>query len=187
MAQAQRGSKKLSSTTTDHHTIRRWAEERGGTPSEAIGTARGDEPGIIRIDFPGWSGEGKLRPISWDEWFRKFDASNLAFVYEEETSGGQRSNFNKLVARETAAARGRGERTSRRRRGARTSARGGGRREASRAAVARTTKRGGGRGSERPSRRGKRSASRSRAGARGGARSKPRGSRSRSSPRSRSR
>lgn len=181
MAQAQRGSKKLSNTTTDHETIQRWAEERGGTPSEVFGTARGGERGIIRIDFPGWSGEGKLRPISWDDWFRKFDESNLAFVYEEETAGGQRSNFNKLVARETAAARARGERTSRRRGGARASGRGGGRREASRGAVARTTKRGG-RKSQRPTRRGTRSSSRSRTGGRRGSRSG-----SRSSSRSRSR
>ncbi len=105
-----------SLTTTDHDTIRRWAEERGGKPSEVGSTARGDDVGIIRIDFPGYSGEGKLEEIAWEEWFKKFDESSLALVYEEHTSGGERSNFNKLVGRETAAARARGERTSRRQR-----------------------------------------------------------------------
>src|SRR5512142_987426 len=103
-----------SLTTTDHDTIRKWAEERGGKPSEVASTARGDDVGIIRIDFPGFSGEGKLQEISWDDWFAKFDQANLAFVYEEETADGQRSNFNKLVGRETAQARAEGEKTNRR-------------------------------------------------------------------------
>jgi hypothetical protein len=99
-------ARKLSSTTTDHDEIRRWAEERGGSPAEVAATRRGeDDTGIIRIDFPGYSGAGKLRPISWDDWFEKFDASNLALVYQDETAAGQRSNFNKLVARGTAKAR----------------------------------------------------------------------------------
>src|SRR5689334_12658085 len=96
-------------TTTDHDEIRRWAEERGGKPAEVASTARGGDPGIIRIDFPGYSGEGSLQPISWDDWFRKFDESGLALVYSERTAGGQRSNFNKLVGRETAEARARGD------------------------------------------------------------------------------
>ncbi|BDG04576.1 hypothetical protein AMOR_35720 [Anaeromyxobacter oryzae] len=107
-------AQRVSSTTTDHDTIRRWAEERGGTPTQVASTARGDQTGIIRIDFPGYSGEGKLEPISWDEWFQKFDDANLAFVYEETTARGQRSSFNKLVGRETAQARAQGRKTSRR-------------------------------------------------------------------------
>ncbi|MFY3746720.1 hypothetical protein ACOQFB_22660, partial [Anaeromyxobacter sp. Red801] len=105
---------RVSSTTTDHDTIRRWVEERGGWPASVGGTERGDETGIIRIDFPGYGGEGKLERIPWDDWFRKFDEANLAFTYEETTAGGQRSNFNKLIGRETADARARGRRTSRR-------------------------------------------------------------------------
>ncbi|HEX9307583.1 MAG TPA: hypothetical protein VF894_08835, partial [Anaeromyxobacter sp.] len=121
-------AQKVSKTTTDHETIRRWAEERGGWPAEVEATAREGQTGIIRIDFPGYSGEGSLRRISWDEWFQKFDDAGLALVYEDETAGGQRSNFNKLVARETAAARAQGRRTSRRQeQGGRASARGGSR------------------------------------------------------------
>src|SRR5512142_1119869 len=103
-----------SLTTTDHDAIRKWAEERGGKPSEVASTARGDDVGIIRIDFPGFSGEGKLQEISWDDWFKKFDESSLALVYEEETADGQRSNFNKLVGRETAETRAEGVKTNRR-------------------------------------------------------------------------
>ena len=132
-----------SITTTDHDTIRTWAEERGGKPAEVASTAKGDDVGIIRIDFPGFGGEGKLQEVSWDDWFKKFDEANLAFVYEEETADGQRSNFNKLVGRETAAAREKGEKTNRRsiRSGARRSSAGPrGSRQAARPEAARTAR-----------------------------------------------
>lgn len=103
--------------TTDHARIQKWVESRGATPAAvktARGGRRGDQTGILRIDFPGYSGAGKLKPISWDEWFDKFDRENLAFLYQDKTARGQRSNFNKIIGRETAQARERGERTSRR-------------------------------------------------------------------------
>jgi hypothetical protein len=93
-------SKHLSQMTTDHDTIRNWAEERGGKPAAVKSTHKaGEDVGIIRIDFPGYSGGGSLEEISWDEFFDKFEDAQLAFVYEEQTSGGERSNFNKLVKR----------------------------------------------------------------------------------------
>jgi alkylation response protein AidB-like acyl-CoA dehydrogenase len=89
-----------SKTTTDHETIRRWAEERGGKPASVRGTEAGGEPGVLRIDFPGGAGEDSLEHISWDEWFRKFEESGLAFLYQEEKAGGEGSTFFKLVNRE---------------------------------------------------------------------------------------
>lgn len=56
--------------------------------------------GILRIDFPGYSGEESLEPISWEEFFAKFDESNLAFLYQEMTSSGDPSRFNKFISRE---------------------------------------------------------------------------------------
>jgi hypothetical protein len=94
----------LSKTTQDHEEIRRWAEERGGTPSHVKDTGSGEDIGILRIDFPGYSGEGSLEPISWEQWFEKFDERNLALLYQEETAGGERSNFNKIVSAEAAEA-----------------------------------------------------------------------------------
>ena len=92
---------KLSKVTTDHEFIRTWAEERGGKPAAVKRTHEpGREVGIIRIDFPGYSGRESLEEISWDEFFEKFDDANLAMVYEDETSGGETSNFNKLVRRD---------------------------------------------------------------------------------------
>ena len=90
---------------TDREEIRRWAEERGGRPSCVRGTGGESDVGMIRIDFPGYSGEGSLEEISWDEWFDKFDERNLALLVQDETARGQKSNFNKLVSRSTAQSR----------------------------------------------------------------------------------
>jgi hypothetical protein len=90
-----------SKVTTDHEEIRRWVEARGGWPARVKGTGDDDDPGLIRIDFPGYSGEESLEPISWDEWFRKFDERKLAFVYQDTTATGEKSFFNKLVSRDS--------------------------------------------------------------------------------------
>jgi hypothetical protein len=84
----------------------KWTEARGGPPARVKETGRGkDDPGIIRIDFPGYSGEGSLNKISWEEFFKKFDESKLAFVYQEKTEDGKLSNFNKLISRDSAKAK----------------------------------------------------------------------------------
>jgi hypothetical protein len=90
-----------SKTTTDHQTIRRWAEERGGRPASVKGTENGGDAGILRIDFPGGD-EDSLEQISWDDWFEKFDESDLVFLYQEEKASGEGSTFFKLISRETA-------------------------------------------------------------------------------------
>lgn len=87
-----------SRTTTDHEEIRNWVEERGGKPATVKGT--GNDVGVLRIDFPGYSGEDSLEEISWDEFFEKFEENDLAFLYQDETSSGKQSRFNKLVTRE---------------------------------------------------------------------------------------
>ena len=91
---------------TDHEEIRQWAEARGAQPTCVRGTGGGGDTGMIRLDFPGFSGGESLQPISWDEWFQQFDANNLALVYQETTADGQPSNFNKLVDRSNAAGDG---------------------------------------------------------------------------------
>src|SRR6185503_17158169 len=102
-----RGGGRGAKATTDHEEIRRWAEARGGKPSCVRGTGGGGDTGLLRLDFPGYSGAGSLQEISWDEFFEKFDEQNLALLYQEKTAGGQKSNFNKLVSRATAAANNR--------------------------------------------------------------------------------
>lgn len=63
------------------------------------GTEHGDDAGVLRIDFPGYSGAGTLEEISWDEFFEKFEEAELAFLYQEETMGGKESRFCKFVSR----------------------------------------------------------------------------------------
>jgi len=92
----------LTHVTTDHDEIRQWAEERGGKPACVRNTGGKGDIGMVRLDFPGFSGKGSLEPIDWDTWFRKFDDEKLALLYQEKTSRGEKSNFNKLVSRETA-------------------------------------------------------------------------------------
>ncbi|MFB3815254.1 MAG: hypothetical protein ACE14L_14195 [Terriglobales bacterium] len=102
------GSRKRTRALTDHDEIRRWAEERGARPACVRRTGGGEDVGMIRLDFPGFGGEESLEHISWDEWFRKFDESNLALLVQDTTARGEKSNFNKLVGRETAEKRSRG-------------------------------------------------------------------------------
>jgi len=66
---------------------------------------------VLRLDFPGYSGAGKLQPIEWDEWFEKFDSAGLALLYQETTKGGQPSNFNKLISRNQSGGRSNGSRS----------------------------------------------------------------------------
>ena len=86
-------------TTTSHETIRQWVEDRGGKPACVKGTGGGGDTGMLRIDFPGYSGATSLKRIDWDEWFEKFDEKDLAFLYQDRTASGRRSNFNKLIDR----------------------------------------------------------------------------------------
>jgi hypothetical protein len=80
----------------DHDRIREWAEARGGAPASVRGTGRAGDPGLLRIDMAGGAGNESLQRISWDDWFRKFDAQQLALVIDD---ADRPSTFNKLVSR----------------------------------------------------------------------------------------
>lgn len=84
-----------STTTTDHKTIRHWAEVRRGHPAKV--RVEGDG-GILRIDFG--RPEENLDRIEWDEFFEIFDERNLAFLYQDKTADGEKSRFNKFLTRE---------------------------------------------------------------------------------------
>ena len=88
-----------SQQTTDHDEIRRWAEARDGSPARVRGTGDDNDPGVLRIDFPGGAGDDELEHISWDEWFEKFDQQGLAAIIQEEKTSGEPSTFIKLVNR----------------------------------------------------------------------------------------
>lgn len=89
----------MAETTTDHDTIRKWVSERGGYPARVKGTKDEGGSGVLRIDYPGYSGEDRLEPITWTEFFKGFEKNKLAFRYQDE-AGGSRSRFSKLISRE---------------------------------------------------------------------------------------
>lgn len=95
-----------SKVTTDHNQIRKWVEERGGKPATVKDTGDKGEPGVLRINFPGYGDEESLREISWEDFFEKFEEKQLAFLYQEELKSGQESRFFKFVSRETAKEKG---------------------------------------------------------------------------------
>jgi len=86
--------------TTDHETIKRWTEERGGWPAAVKSTHRAGDPGILRIDFrdPDGKADEGLEPICWEEFFETFENRNLAFLYQDEIEG-EKSRFFKIVSR----------------------------------------------------------------------------------------
>jgi hypothetical protein len=90
-------------TLTDYEEIRKWAEARNARPACVKGTGGRGDIGMIRLDFPGYSGEESLQPISWEDWFEQFDENGLALIVQDRTAAGEVSNFNKLVRREQAA------------------------------------------------------------------------------------
>ena len=97
--------------TTDHVAIRQWAEARGGKPAAVKRTHDDDDPGIIRLMFPGapHADDGSLEEITWEEFFEKFDEAKLALLHQDTRAGGGKSLFNKLIGRDTAEARQHGD------------------------------------------------------------------------------
>jgi hypothetical protein len=85
-------------TTIDHDRIRKWADDRGGKPATVRGTAADEHAGVLRIDF---RDDDSLEPLDWDEFFDKFEAAKLAFLYQEQTADGKPSRFFKFVERES--------------------------------------------------------------------------------------
>ena len=83
-----------SEQTTDHDTIKNWAQSRDGYP--AVIRTKG-EGGVLRIDFG--EPEQELERIEWDEFFQIFEENKLSFLYQEKTSDGGTSRFNKFVER----------------------------------------------------------------------------------------
>jgi len=59
MAKAKQSKESADSKfTTDHEEIRGWVEERGGHPAKV------KETNLLRIDYPGFSGEQRLEEIA---------------------------------------------------------------------------------------------------------------------------
>lgn len=92
-------AKSDSKSTTDHVSIREWAEAREGKPAVVESTHKEEGSGLLRINFPGYK-EDNLKEISWREFFEIFDKNDLQFLYQEETKDGSESRFFKFVNKE---------------------------------------------------------------------------------------
>lgn len=95
----------MAEVTTNHETIRKWAEKKGGKPAAVARTHQGGDVGIVRIMFPNapQSEHQALTEISWDEFFEEFEQRKLALLYEED------GLFSKIIGRDTAERRSHGE------------------------------------------------------------------------------
>lgn len=95
----------MAETTTDHATIREWAESKGGNPAAVDRAHQHDSVGIIRLMVPdrSRSRHEALVEISWEEFFRHFEDAGLALLYEPD------GVFNKIIGRDTAERRAKGE------------------------------------------------------------------------------
>jgi len=83
--------------TRDHDTIQKWVEKRGGFPATVKSTEGAKGVGVLRIDFPDYTGDETLERISWGDFFDKFDRENIDFLYQEKTSDKHTSRFCKFV------------------------------------------------------------------------------------------
>lgn len=88
---------KSSKVTKDLEEIRKWAEKRDGKPAIVKGTESEEGGGVLRINFPGYSGENTLEEVSWEEWYETFKERDLSFLYQDKTRDGKESRFFKLI------------------------------------------------------------------------------------------
>jgi predicted HTH domain antitoxin len=84
-----------SLVTTDHEVIRQWAKARKAVPATVEGTEHDGHLGVLRLNFPGYSGD-RLTEVSWNDWFDAFDKRRLNFIYQQKQTSGKRSNFFQL-------------------------------------------------------------------------------------------
>ncbi|GIW05393.1 MAG: hypothetical protein KatS3mg060_0198 [Dehalococcoidia bacterium] len=80
----------------DFDEIRRWVEQHGGRPARLSGTSSGDDPGLIRIWFPGQL-VGRLEPITWEQFFAKMAEKRLALRCWDGERGAR--PFARIVSR----------------------------------------------------------------------------------------
>lgn len=93
-------------TTISHDEIKKWAEQFKGRP-EVLPNSETETGAIgIRIDFPGkvddmyLSDDHKPEYVSWEEFFKIFEAEELAMEYEEGNMFDNPSNAYRFLRRD---------------------------------------------------------------------------------------
>ncbi len=79
--------------TRDPAVIRQWAEARNGTPALIDGR--------LQIAFPAPLEPAAIAPppvdqLDWDQFFRRFEAEDLEFRFQETNIEGDLSRFNEI-------------------------------------------------------------------------------------------
>jgi hypothetical protein len=39
---------------------------------------------VLRVDYPGFTGEERLEKFGWEDFFAAFDQNKLAFLYQDQ-------------------------------------------------------------------------------------------------------
>lgn len=74
--------------TTYHKEIRFWAEARSAVPVEVLPQVVDSVPTVLRLMVKAQIADHPdVRPLSWEEFFAKFDALGLTFVYDDGATG----------------------------------------------------------------------------------------------------
>jgi hypothetical protein len=86
-------------TTYDHQEIRKWAEERKGSPALVYKSKPEGTVSSLAINFEGKNiHDETLEEIDWEKFFELFEKRLLALQYEE-SEGGEKGLEYKFVGR----------------------------------------------------------------------------------------
>lgn len=77
--------------TTSHAVIRGWVEERSGRPVSIRKDVDGQVEDELGFAFAGRAESPSAHPISWEEFWLRFEVGRLAFVYQDRTAQGELS------------------------------------------------------------------------------------------------
>ena len=90
--------KHVKHVTVDHEKIKAWAQERQARPAAST---VGHPEDALRLVFAGRRPDDEISEIGWEEFFRRFEDHNLAFIYQEEAKDGGLSRNHRFVRRKS--------------------------------------------------------------------------------------
>ncbi len=89
----------MQKQTVNHDEIRHWSQKVGARPAKIDHIDAGADKVGLRLDFKGSEDEEILPEkagkgyITWDEFFKEFEAQQLLFVYEDEPEGADKTTW----------------------------------------------------------------------------------------------
>ena len=85
----------IKGPTTDPIEIKAWAKQNRAVPVEVLPSGVDASPAVLRIMLASQvSDRREVREIGWEDFFAKFDALGLAFVYDSD------DGYNELLQQE---------------------------------------------------------------------------------------